>query len=741
MINPSQPDYSNTPVCASRPHFTYSRASLHEIESPMVSIITSLSDSSGFLDETMASVFGQSLQNFEWIVTDGTGKFANEDPRVRILEARNKTLQEAYRLAVQLSSAPMILFLGCRDLLEPTALEKLWWFLELRPEYMFARAYSVGFGHSNSLLRRPTDDDHLVLFRRAAVLDMQPDYCGGTIPEFLSWRRLAPDEPGSLLDHRVLWKNVVPPSNRASRAPTDVEQPSNRLAKPQAKRRLMMLAPHFEMGGADKFNLELIESLQRDHAYEVSIVTTRSSAHRWREHFERLTPDVFTLHTFLRSSDYLRFLLYLIKSRQPNTVLITNSRIAYELLPFLRTQSSPSFVDYLHIEDGEPDGFPQLSLKYSAFLDCTIVSSDYLKRHLIAAGRNAERIFVATTNIDSRLWDRSRYDTIRLRRKYSVPEGVPVIAFVARLCRQKQPDVMAAVLKTIRDRGLDFVCLVAGDGEDLPWLERFISEHDFHQMKLLGALQSDQVREILAISDIFFLPSENEGIALTLFEAMSMGVPPVSANVGGQNELVSEDCGILITPGPSQVDAYVDALQTLLIDPKLRASMAARSRERICLFFTVEEMGNRMAQLFECAAGRAVPQSQGNIENTFTDLGSRPRFRGFLATALLLLSPRNLNVRLRNLSLLARIFLDRRKRLRLADTFDAAYYLSHQSDVRARGVPPLLHYALQGYLEDRLPSPRFDATGGEPHNREIAVNPMLWSILREGTRWERTNLQ
>ena len=75
------------------------------------------------------------------------------------------------------------------------------------------------------------------------------------------------------------------------------------------------------------------------------------------------------------------------------------------------------------------------------------------------------RIHVATTNIDPQVWDRSLYDASSIRAKYGVPEGIAVIAFVARLCRQKQPDVMAAVLKIIRDRGLEFVCLVAGEGD------------------------------------------------------------------------------------------------------------------------------------------------------------------------------------------------------------------------------------------------------------------------------------
>ena len=77
-----------------------------------------------------------------------------------------------------------------------------------------------------------------------------------------------------------------------------------------------MLAPHLEIGGADKFNLDLIECLQRDHAYEVSIITTRSSPHRWREQFERLTPDVFILHALLPVEDYSQFISNFIQTNK-----------------------------------------------------------------------------------------------------------------------------------------------------------------------------------------------------------------------------------------------------------------------------------------------------------------------------------------------------------------------------------------------------------------------------------------
>jgi glycosyltransferase involved in cell wall biosynthesis len=492
---------------------------------------------------------------------------------------------------------------------------------------------------------------------------------------------------------------------------------------PSQKRRLLMLAPHLEIGGSDKFNLDLIECLQRDHAYEVSIITTRSSPHRWREHFERLTPDIFALHTFLLVEDYPQFISNFIQTRKPDTVLIANSRIGYQLLPLLRTANGPSFVDYLHMEDWDEQGYPRLSLNYASYLDSTIVSSEHLKRRLTEKGGDPNRIHVATTNIDPRLWDRSGFDQPSIRAKYRLPEAVPVIAFVARLCRQKQPDIMANVLKTIRDRGLEFVCFVAGDGDYRPWLEKFIMKHHLDEIKLLGAIPSDQVRELLAISDVFFMPSESEGIALTLFEAMSMAVPPLAAKVGGQVELVTTSCGILIEPGPSQIADYANALERLLTSRELRRSMAARSRIRIRDRFTLEEMGNRMAQLFECAASTST--FEPGPAYTTPEAEELPScFSRFLTTTLLLLSPRNLGLKLRNLSLLGAIYFHPEKRRRLAETFNARYYLSHNPDLKARGVAPLIHYAVQGYLEGRLPNPHFD-----PADR-YGVNPMLWRIYQ-----------
>jgi glycosyltransferase involved in cell wall biosynthesis len=776
MVNSIQPDYLNTPSSPSRPNYPYAPFCDDRDAIPAVSIITAALVQSSFPSETAASILKQSLQSWEWIIAGPSGEIQDhmfeipqhlrEDPRVRVLAIPDRTEDESYLEAAQNARAAKLLVLRGGDLLEPTALEKLWWFLESHPQCAFARSYSVGFGKSNRLLREQFTPPGPTMFRTAAYRDVNKGgesrlqraacgYPGNTIPEFLSWSYLAENqthEPANDQHNRYQAARIGGNATRGSagRAGTPRHLPAtlNQVPKPKGRRRLVILAPHFEIGGADRFNLDLISCLQEDHGYDISVVTTLSSPHRWREQFEKLTPDVFTLHTFLPVEDYPRFLLNFIKSRTPDTVLITNCRLAYELLPLFRSATHGiSFVDYLHMEDWSSDSYPRLSTRNARFLDRTVVSSQHLKSSLIQEGGDASRIDVCTINVDPEIWDRSHYTLSDIREKYGIPEGMPVVAFVARLCRQKRPDVMAKVLRVIRDRGLPFICLVAGDGEYRNWLENFVKKHDLQQLRLLGAVDHDQVREILAISAVCFMPSENEGIALTLYEAMSMEVPPVSADVGGQAELVSPACGVLIKPGSSEIDDYADALQRLLTDAPLRESMGAEARALVCERFTRKAMGAKMAVLLgEAPASPArvfqgrpsESTSVGAVEREWEAFDSRQQTSrsglGFVTTALLLLSPQQVRVKMKNLRLLGKVLLNREKRRRLSSSFDARYYLSHHSDLRATGVAPLLHYSLQGYREDRLPSPHFDPAAVANRYPGLLVNPMLWDIVAGDNR-------
>ena len=131
---------------------------------------------------------------------------------------------------------------------------------------------------------------------------------------------------------------------------------------------------------------------------------------------------------------------------------------------------------------------------------------------------------------------------------------------------------------------------------------------------MLGAVSNERVRELMAVSDIFFLPSAHEGISLAIYEAMAMGLAIVGADVGGQAELVTPECGILVKRDSSEFTNYVQALQSLIANPQKRQEMGRCARERICAHYRLDQMGSRMVELFELAHRRRETRSIAPVD-------------------------------------------------------------------------------------------------------------------------------
>jgi len=714
-----------------RPKFSYAPADQNA--PPAVSIITVLAEAGSGFQDTVASVLGQSLQQWEWIVADATpdrsatGEIENvlrQDSRIRAIPSdASRGLAGAWNLAAAEARAPFLLFLESGVLFEPTALEKWLWFLKCRPEYGAVSAFQTQVGTAPNVSRPlPLSDAGMKT---------------GIVPELLIW---SPGrEPAPAL--RVCDNSAA----RGIPAPGASMAFENRLKPLSGGRRLLVLVPHLALGGADKFILDLVAELTRKHRYEVTIVATTTGPHPWRQQFEALTPDVFTFETFLTLNDLPRFITYLIRSRAPESVLIAHSEVGYRLLPYLRARCADvAFYDYVHIEEPawKCGGYPAMSVAAQAFLDHTAASSQHLKKWMEERGGSGQKVSVITTNVDSELWRRDGYDSTALRQKWNVPADMPVILFAGRLSPQKQPDILARTVQSLQQRGARFLCLAAGGGEEERWLREFVREEKLSSLRLLGALPNEEIRELLAISDLFFLPSRHEGIAFTLYEAMAMEVVPVSADVGGQSELVTPECGTLVSPGPDQVAQYADKLQMLLADAGLRSTMATAGRRRVEASYRLEQMGNGMAALFErrCDASRkeALPATMTDLNwvdlmEQYNAVETCSQHPGTIAVAIRMLSiTRPLvtgQTHRRNRALLLRILGNGRLRRRLLGAFDQRFYRLEYPDVPRTAPFPLLHYVFYGYREGRLPSATFDTA--EAAMRAAAdedVNPLLLKI-------------
>ncbi len=125
--------------------------------------------------------------------------------------------------------------------------------------------------------------------------------------------------------------------------------------------------------------------------------------------------------------------------------------------------------------------------------------------------------------------------------------------------------------------------LLIGDGPDRPvalQLARSLGvERDVF---FLG--KQDDVESLLAIADLFLLPSEEEAFGLAALEAMSCGVPVIATTVGGVPEVVEDGkCGFLLSPG--DIDGMARACLTLLNEPSRHAEFRRAARGRAVSLF------------------------------------------------------------------------------------------------------------------------------------------------------------
>ncbi len=126
---------------------------------------------------------------------------------------------------------------------------------------------------------------------------------------------------------------------------------------------------------------------------------------------------------------------------------------------------------------------------------------------------------------------------------------------------------------------------VAGDGPERERLERLVAGLD--GVELLGS--RGDVADLVAACDAVALLSEAEALPMSILEAMALGRPVVTTDVGGAGEAVADgETGIVVPPGDTAAAAA--ALAALAADPERAREMGERGRTRQREHFDGEAM-------------------------------------------------------------------------------------------------------------------------------------------------------
>jgi len=292
----------------------------------------------------------------------------------------------------------------------------------------------------------------------------------------------------------------------------------------------------------------------------------------------------------------------------------------FRLRRWLRSSNvDVAFCEYLHIASAVADACRRLSIPIIAhahgydvasashhpgrralyqrtlpLMDAIIVVSESMKERVCAFGVSAERVHVVPCGAVVRSTPRVHID--------STPH---TIVAVGRLIAKKGPIFLLEAFRQVLHSGIDARLIVVGDGPFREPMEQFLRATGLDQRtQLVGDIEHEAVRDHLRAADVFVQHSvtaangDEEGLPVSIVEAMAEGVPVVSTIHAGIPEVVQDaKTGFLVMPG--DVAGMARRIVQLLNDSALRSAMGLAGRRRISERFSLEKQLRELRQIVD----------------------------------------------------------------------------------------------------------------------------------------------
>ncbi|QSO47532.1 glycosyltransferase [Alicyclobacillus mengziensis] len=642
-------------------------------DDPLVSIITPYFNSGARFEQTYRCVLNQTFPYYEWIiVNDARTKDADRetleqlaklDDRIRVFNTGELSIAQARNLGISQARTEVIVPLDADDLIETSYLEYLYWSLVTHPDASWAYTDNATFGDEEYLWQqvfsgKVMKNENIAIYSAAIRREALEEVGGYTdigqhfnedwhfwlkllakhrrpvhIEKPLFWYRWS--DTGALArfqkDEQLIKNNKRVMAQVAKDVPDEIQaitfsgRRAKEFEKPhtwdwnktlpfaEEKTRILMLLPHMERGGADKFNLDILKNINRDK-YEIGVITTVPAESEWRQQFMQWADDIFELPSFLDMNDWSAFIHYYLQSRKVNILWNISSYYGYYTLPWLRTQFPElAIIDCVHAEGQywRAGGYPRVSAAVDSVIDKTFVTNEFTRNIMVEKyGKEWSKTQVIYTGIDEIEFNPAVVECEGIKEKYNIQEDRPTVLFLCRIAPEKRPFLMLEVAREVKKRLPEVCFLVVGDGPQMSEFKGKVHDYGLTNHVYIAGAQAD-IRPYYKVSDLFLLTSIKEGLSLTTIESMLMGKPVISADVGSQYELVTQDTGILVSCRQSESEDfdrrtfpreeildYTNAICELITNADRRSNMGQACREKVLNGFTLSTLIETMEKAF-----------------------------------------------------------------------------------------------------------------------------------------------
>ena len=296
--------------------------------------------------------------------------------------------------------------------------------------------------------------------------------------------------------------------------------------------RVLQILSHLNSGGITSYVYNLSKGL-KERNVEVGIA---SSGGENQKRFEELGIKCFRIPINVKNEFHLNvwrslFILNEIKRQFAFNLIHAHTRSA-QVLSFLyyKLKGIP-FVTTCH-------GYFKRRLS-RIILKCwgkyVIAISPQVKEHLIEDLKVDDRIIkVIPTGVDFR----SLVPQINNFKEFYNIEGVPFIGSLGRLSKVKRYDLLLKAFKMFLGKYPQAFLGIMGEGKEKEYLLNLARQLQIE--KRFRIFESNYKNSFLKSLDLFCLPSQSEGLGLSVIEAMYFGIPCIVSSKGGLKYIIED---------------------------------------------------------------------------------------------------------------------------------------------------------------------------------------------------------
>jgi glycosyltransferase involved in cell wall biosynthesis len=230
-----------------------------------------------------------------------------------------------------------------------------------------------------------------------------------------------------------------------------------------------------------------------------------------------------------------------------------------------------------------------------ASASAVVCAADYIRSQVLRISDTSEWPKVRVV--------RCGIDLDRLSPRPSRPAGTPFrVVTVGRLAPEKGLMVLLEALVRLQESGVDVILSVVGSGPQDAAIADFVAQNGLSErVSLLGEQPADLVPGLLREADAFCLPSFAEGVPIAIVEAMAIGIPVVSTQVGGIPEMVIDGTtGICVPAGRS--DLLAEGIAALATDPERGLAFSTAARRRVEELYDTRKTTLQLLETIQAAA-------------------------------------------------------------------------------------------------------------------------------------------